>query len=432
MDIKLNELEGSKKQVEASLNYEELKPHFEKAILEYKKKAVIPGFRKGKVPTDVIRKRFGDSIEYSTLEDIANEVFWNYISENKIDMIGRPALKDIDYKPKEEMTFKIEFEVMPVIKDLKYKGFEIEKIRYDIDESMVDEEIRYHMLQKATQEIDGQALDDDYVITADLQNLDEAGNVIIGESQNGVSVYLGNKQMFPEFKEAFKGIREGEVKVIDSKNAEGNPKKVRITCTKVEKLVFPEMNEEFFKAVTRKEGITTEDEFRKEIRNALQKIYDDIGNRRISNNVISEVLKANDVEAPDVFVESTLESMLKDYEAQYQGKTMPAGFDRESFRKESRPDAIRAARWYLIREKIAELENLQPEDSDYEKIAQAEGERYGIPADKLIPVFKNDENVKYRIIADKVIDFIEKNSEIKEKIEKITSKESEEDSEQKS
>lgn len=431
LDIKLNELEGSKKQLEASMSYEELKPHFEKAILAYRNKTTLPGFRKGKAPIDVIRKRFGDSIEYTSLEEIANEAFWDYMSKEKIDMIGRPSLTDIDYKPKEALNFKIEFEVMPEIKDLKYKGLELEKVIYDIDDSMVEDEIRYHRFRSAQHELDGQALDDEYVVTVDIQNLDDEGNVIIGESQNGVSVYLGNKQIYPEFKEAFKGIREGETKVIDSTNAEGNPKKVRVTCTKVEKLVYPEMNQEFFKTITRKEEINTEEEFRAEIKSALQKIYDDIGKRKLSNDIMSEILKQNDVIAPDVFVESTLQTIVNDHTAQLPGQKLPPDFDLESFKKERRPDAIRAARWFMIREKIAEIENISPEDSDYDKIATTEAERYGIPAEKLIQAFRNDENIKYRIIADKVIDFVEANAEIKEKVEKISAEPESEGAEKK-
>lgn len=179
------------------------------------------------------------------------------------------------------------------------------------------------------------------------------------------------------------------------------------------------MNQEFFKTITRKEGINTEDEFRAEIKSALQKIYDDIGKRKLSNDIMSEILKQNDVVAPDVFVESTLQTIVNDHTSQMPGQKLPPDFDLESFKKERRPDAIRAARWFMIREKIAEIENISPEDSDYDKIATTEAERYGIPAEKLIQAFRNDENIKYRIIADKVIDFVEANAEIKEKTEKF-------------
>jgi trigger factor len=418
----LTELENSGKQLEFSLNYEELKPHFEKAIVDYSKKAVLPGFRKGKAPISMIKKRVGDSLEYSSLEDITNEVFWDYLtkSEEKFDIVGRPVIRDIDYKPKETLTFKVEFEVMPRLDNITYRGLELERTKYEIDDSMIEDEIRYHRFRNAQHEIDGQALDNEYIITVDLQNLDDAGNVIIGESQKGMTVYLGNDQIYPEFREAFKGIREGETKVIESKNAEGNPKKVQATCTKVEKLVFPEMTADFFKTVTGKEGLNTEEEFRAEIKNELQNIYESIAKRKFQEDVIAEVIKMNDIMTPEVFVETVLDSLLEDYAAQFKGHTLPEDFDKATFRKERRADAIRSAKWYLIRQKISEIENIKVADEDYSKLAETESQRYGIPAEKLIDAFKADENMNFRLLTDKVIDFVIANATVKERIEKKT------------
>jgi trigger factor len=84
VDINIIDKENCKKEFDAVLNYEELIPHFEKALLEYRKKAQIPGFRKGKVPLDMVRKLYWDAVEYSALEEIANEVFKNHLLENNI------------------------------------------------------------------------------------------------------------------------------------------------------------------------------------------------------------------------------------------------------------------------------------------------------------------------------------------------------------
>lgn len=417
LDVKLSDLEGARKQFSATLDYDELVPHFEKALLDFRKKANIPGFRKGKAPLSMIKKLYEESVEQTSLDDIANDVYKDYVIKNEVDVIGTPVLKELDYEPKQKLSFSIEFEVMPAIENVTYKGLNLEKTIYEIDDSLIDDEIRYHRLKNSTRELDGAALDDEYIVTADLQNLDPDGNIIIGESQNNIAVYLGNKDMFPEFKKGFAGIKEGEVKVIDSNNAQGELKKVRITCTKVEKLIYPEMNSNFFKLVTNKEGIETEEEFRNEIRSELKRIYDGISARNFRDNVIGELLKINDVVAPDAFVDVILESSLRDYVSQFPKGQSPPGFDPDNFRKERRADAIRASRWHLLREKIAELEELKVEDSDLEKVAEADSERFGIPKDKLIELLKGDESYSMKLITDKVIDLVESNSNVTEKVE---------------
>lgn len=425
MDLQLNDIENSKKELTGELSYEELTPYFEKAMESYRKKANVPGFRKGKVPMNMIKKLYGEGLEYSAIEDITNEVFVKYIMDNKLDLLSRASIKEMDYKPKEKLTFKVEFEVMPEIKVENYKGLELKKTKYIIDDSRLDDEIQYHRFRNATNELDGVALDDNYIITVDLQNLDEAGNILIGQTQKDLRIYLGNEQMFPEFKAGFKGIKEGEVRVIDSKNSEGGPKKVQITCTKVEKLVFPEMNEDFFKKVTSREGIKTEEDFRAEIKNEIQKIYDGISDRKIDNDAISEMIKSNDIPAPERYIEVILNGMIDEYKQQFPKKQLPKDFNTEEFKKEKRVDAILQAKWYLIREKMIEDNKIEALEEDYNKLAEDNASRYNIPADKLIEAYKENEDIKMKILNDKVLDLIISNAKITE-TEEIVKKENQE------
>ncbi len=413
MDLKLKSIDDSKRELEAYVSYEELKPHFEKAIANYRKKADIPGFRKGKAPLNMIKKLYGEEIEYSAIEDIVNDIFREYVVDNKLDVLGKGEIKDMDFKPKESLKFFVEFEVMPEINLEEYKGIELKKTKYVIEDSLVDDEIEYHSMRNATFEIDGTASDDQYIVTVDLQNLDDAGNIIIGQSQKDLRVYLGNKKVYPEFREGLKGIKEGEVRVIDSKNAEGGPKKVQITCTKVEKIILPEMNEEFFKKITGKEDVHNMEEFKGAIRGELEKIYGDIASRNLHNDTISEMVKLNQFNAPDRYVNIILEGMLEDFKRQYSEK-LPENFSDENFRKERRVDAIFSAKWFLIREKIIEQEDIKVTVDDYRKLAEENHSRYNIPVEKLQQAYEQNEEVASKLLTDKVLELIISNAKIEE------------------
>jgi trigger factor len=429
LDLKLNDLENNKKELQAELSYEELTPHFDKAIENYRKKANIPGFRKGKAPLNMIKKLYGEGIEYSALEDIANEIFVKYIVDNKLDLLSKGAITDMDYKPKENLNFKVEFEIMPEIKVGDYSGLELKKTKYIIDESLVEDEIEYHRMKNASYEIDGVASDDNYVITVDLQNLDEAGHVLIGQSQKDMKIFLGNPEIYPEFKEGFKGIKEGEVRVIDSKNSEGGLKKVRITCTKVEKLVPPELNEEFFKKITGKEEIKTLDEFKAELRSVIENIYEGISKRALRNDAVSEMIKLSEVTAPERYVNSILDGMVHDYKHQFPKHQPPKEFNEAEFRKEKRVDAILQAKWYLISDKLIASENIKAEDEDLKKIARENSVRYNIPEDKLLVAYEDNDEVKQQILNDKVLDLIISKAVVKE-TEKVMKKENENSAEE--
>lgn len=424
MDLKLTDIDNSKKELIADLTYEELAPHFEKAIDNYRKKASIPGFRKGKAPLSMIKKLYGEGIEYSSLEDIVNDIFVQYVKDNNFDLLGKASISDMDYKPKENLKFKVEFEIFPEIKLEDYNDLELTRIKYIIDDSLVDDEIQYHRMKNASQEIDAAAIDDNYLITVDLQNLDEAGNVLIGESQKDMKIFLGNKGIYPEFKEGFKGIKEDEVRVIDSTNADGKPKKVQITCKKVEKIVYPEMNKEFFKKVTGKDEINTEEQFKAEIKSELQKIYDRISLNNLHNDVISELIKLNNVSAPEKYVDIFINGMIDDYRRQYPKGQLPKDFNVEEFKKEKRVDAILQAKWYLIREKLIESENIQVSEDDYIRLAEENAARFNVPVDKLAEAYKDNEEVKMKLQSDKLIDHIISKVKVKV-VEQVKKKEDE-------
>jgi len=421
VELKLTDTDKSKRELEAELSYEDLTPHFDKAINGYRKKAMIPGFRKGKAPLNMIKKLYGEGIEYSALEDIANEIFLKYIIDNKIDLLSKGAITDMDYKPKDNLKFKIEFEVMPEVKLENYKGLELKKTKYIIDDSLVEDEIQYHKFRNATNEIDGVALDDEYIVTVDIQNLDEAGNILIGQSSKDLRVYLGNPEIFPEFKDGFKGIREGELRIINSKNAEGNPKKVQITCTKVEKIVYPELNEEFFQKITGKEGIITLEEFKDNIKSELEKIYNGISDRKLRADAINEMIKQNDVTAPEVYINSILKSIIEDYKHQSPKHELPQDFNEEEFKKEKRVDAILQAKWFLIREQLIKLEKITADEQDFKKLADENAAKYNIPVDKLMEASMENEEVKMKIMNDKILDLIITNAKIEE-VEEIKKK----------
>lgn len=429
METNFKDIDKCKKELEFVLTYDELKPHFEKALEKYRKQAAIPGFRKGKAPLSMVKKLVGESIEYSALEEIANNVFRQHVEENDIDILDVGAMTDFNYEPQRRFQFKVEFEVRPEIELETYKGLELKRKKYVIDDSLVDEEINYHKLQNSQLEMDSEAFDDEYVVTLDLQDLDEKGNIIIGQTQKDVKVYIGNKSLAKEFAEGLKGIKEGETKTIQSKDADGNKKKVQVTAAKVEKIVAPEMNEEFFKKVTAKEDIKDLDQFRGTIKNELQKIYDESAEQNLKNDVINEILKLNDVSVPNAFVENILKNAADDYQKR-QGKNKKFTTEElDEYKKASKPDATKQAKWFLIKEKIAELEGIKAEEDDIKKFAEDIASKYNMPSDKLVELYSKNPEVMGNVLNDKIMKFLIDNAKVTD-IEEVKKPEPQEEVEE--
>ncbi len=422
MEVNIKDLENCKKELEATLSYEELAPHFDKAFVKYRQKVQIPGFRKGKAPIGMVKKLYGDSIEYSALEDITEEVFIKYIVDNKIKLIGKGTLKDLDYKPKEQLLMKVEFEVEPEIVLENYKNLNLTKTKYEVDDSLVDEELTYLNLKYAKYEIDGQATDDEYMVTFETQELDDAGNLLIGKTQKDIRIYLGSKNLEKDYKEGLKGIRENEERVIEVTNSTNNEiNKIRIKCNKVEKIIKPEMNEDTFKKFTNRDDIKTEEELRSFLKEKIVKAYENLSMQRLKDSVLGELVKLNDIIVPDFYVNTILDGYVKDHKKNHSKHSHMKEFNEEEFRKQHRADAIFNTKWFLIKEKIIELEKIELTDDDYKKFAEESSKRFNIPIEKLIEVYKANDDMKSQLLNDKVLDFVIQNSNVSEVIETIKS-----------
>jgi trigger factor len=412
VDINIIDKENCKKEFDAVLNYDELKPHFEEALIKYAKKAQIPGFRKGKVPVNMVRKLYWEAVEYSAIEDIANEVFKNHLTENNIPIIGIGSLLDLDYKPKEKLTIKIVFEVMPAVELNNIKGIELTKTNYVIDDSLVNEELQYMKMKSAAFELDGQALDDDYMVTLNTEEIDEAGNTVEGRSQKEVKLFIGSEYLSKEYYNGVKGLKENEERTIETKNEKGEPVKVKLLCTKVEKIIYPEMNEETIVKMTGKDDIKTEEDLKIFLKEEIGKSYNEHENTALKNKIISEVVKLNDFEIPETYVNELLDDYFKSHKQEHKGHKHE--ISEEDFKQKNRAEAALSGKWYLIKEKIIREEKLETTDDDVRKFAEEAGKPYNIPADKMYEMYKDNKEVMYSILDKKVIDFLIENAKITE------------------
>ena len=415
MEFKVNKIDAVKQEVEFELSYADLAPHFEKAFQKYQKKAEIPGFRKGKAPVSMIKRMYGEMIEQASLEDVANDVYKNYLDENNVQPLGEAQMVDMDYEAKQIFKFKIKYETRPDFELAEYKGVEVNRTIHKVDEKMIDDEVKYLQSKHVTYEEAPKADGDEFTITMDVQKLDDAGIEIIGQGDKDVRFYLNDPQINKEFKEQLEEVAVGEERILNlPAQEEGKTEKYKVLCKKVEKVVFPELNEEFFKNIYKDEEIKTIEAFREKLKNDLEGIYKNIGDQEIRNNIFNELIKLNDITAPDALVENILNSYIEDVKNQNPKRQLPKEFDEEEYRKQKRVDAILQVKWYLIRDKIIEAEKMEVTDKDIEPVIEADAKKYNLPVDKIKSVYENNPDVKYRVLDDKLMNFLIENAKIKD------------------
>ena len=149
MDTKVNILTDCEHELEVTLSYDEIKGDIDKAYKEEGKTIQIPGFRKGKAPLAMLKRMYGDAIEYKASEKIANDRYWKIVDEQKLEPISAPSMTNLDFQPGEKLAFSVKYEVKPKLELKDYKGLEIEKPIFKVKDESIENEVKLALKSKA-------------------------------------------------------------------------------------------------------------------------------------------------------------------------------------------------------------------------------------------------------------------------------------------
>ncbi len=418
MDISITDINDVRKEIEVTASADELAPHFEKAYRDKLPHIEIKGFRKGRVPLDLVKKIHGESIEHQSLDSIVNDVYRKVVEERKIQPIGDPVLTRMDYKRGEALTFKISYEVQPNFELGDYAGIPVEKPVHHVTDGEAEDEILRIRRANSTLSEAGAVTDDEHVVTVDIQETDAAGSPLIGKKTQDARIHLAEESVYPEIKDALRRSTTGSVQrvtVTTEKDGAKRPVYLEITVKKIEKVALPELNGEFVTKLT-KGKVETPDSFRTNLREDLQRYWEDRSDRVVADVIINEIVRRHDFTVPEVLVKGVLDSLLEEYRNRMPAKKLPSDFDEKEFREKNRPYAVFQAKWYIIRERIIGAEKIEASEADFDALAALESEKLGIDRERLIGFYKTSDAVKNKIVSDKLLAFLKSKAHITEKV----------------
>jgi len=439
LEYNVNELNASEKEVEIKLSYDEIKESIENEVKKQTKNIQVPGFRKGKVPRNILKKMFGDALEHEAADKVANEFFWKLADEKNLRPIGRPAMTSLDFEPEKHLNFKVKFETLPEIYVQNYKNLELEIPDFQVTDEEIEKEIEYIIKFNRTTD-DASEIGDDrnYLVEVEIYRTDENGEILPDTKPEKLTIDLTNEQVHHQIVENSKGKKVGEsfnFQFTDTRK-EINKEQVEEEVTdhyyytakilSIKKVVFPELNEELVKKVTngRISDVST---FKEEIKNDIQKYYDQRVEELIRSKLLSEIIKNNDFTPPQTLVNNILEEYIKS-EEEY-AKKNGITFNKEEARNRLRKNAENEVKWYLIKEQIQKAENISVSEEELKEFAQKESEQTGLPVEKLMNYYKASNQVE-RILDEKLFSFLKSNSTIKKVDPKTLYPQKEENNEQ--
>jgi len=441
LELKVNDISQSEREVEVTLSYDEIKSDIDIEVKKQAGKIQVPGFRKGKVPKHIIKQRFGDALEYEASEKVANLRFWQIAKEKDLKPIGQPVMTDLDFHPEKEFKFKVKYEVLPEIEVKDYTGQLLEVPDLKAIPKDVEKEIDQIRRSNSTQE-DAEIIGDDnnYLLDVELTRVDENGQPVQDSKTEKMQIDLSNEGVHPDIKSNARGKKVGETFKFhfhderNIKNNEGNDEKVvehydySVLILGIKKIVLPELNEELIKKVT-KDKFSTEAELKSEIEKSIQDYYDQKTEEFIRSRFIGLIISKNDFTPPSIMVDGILDEMVKSEEEKMK-KQGAKKVDQKTLREYLKPSALNEVKWYQLKSEILKKENLEVSDSELEEQARVDSEKTGLPIDKLMNYYKSSNQVE-RMLDTKLFNFLKEKNEIKKvDPDKLTQKQKEENNEQ--
>ncbi len=417
MQVTINSLSDVEQEADIVVTHEELVPHFDHAYEEFRPKVELKGFRKGRVPMPMIKQLYGEAIEQDALDDIAGFFFRMAMKDHNVEPMGRPTLAEKSYSHGKDFTFKIKYEVRPHIDLRGYKGVDVTKYVHPVDEKEVLDEIERLRRVNSTSEPATIVTDENYAVTADVQELDETGTPLVGRKTENVRFHLIDPDVAPEVKEALKNAEQAgkyQATIVSQHEDHSHSTHLSLTVKKVERVTLPPFDDELAKKATRG-SVETAEQLRTNIAHDLKTYWDDLSTRRLNDDIVSEIMKLHEFTVPASLTEAYLDAMIEDIKDRSRDKQLPRGFDEKKFRESNRADAIWQAKWMLIKERIVEAEAIELTDEDIEKAAERDSQSLRISKDRLLTHYKTSESSRDRLRGEKVMQFLKEHAKVTEK-----------------
>lgn len=414
MDISIESVTPVDKEVTITANREELNPKFEEAYKKYRGQIRLPGFRPGKVPVSIIKKRFGDEIEMEEINSYIQEVFEKEVVPEH-EPVGESEMLDLQWEDDRlEVKFKIGAKPEIDLKDLS--AIQVDKMVHDVTDEEVDEEVERTLERQGDwEEVDGE-ITEDHRVTVDVETLDEEGNPIEGESETDQVLNLKDEGA-AEFRESLIGKKAGET--VDMEVGEDDQKdRFRLTIKRVETPHKAELTDEFVKQQTNGEAKNT-DEFRSYIKSRMQEYYDQSSDDLFRQEVITALVEAHDFEIPEVFERQILNNYVE-YLKQQSGGQLPPGFNEGEYKERMKDQGQREGKWFFINQVLQEkYDDIEIKPEDIDDYIGREAARYGATVDQMKQYFAQNpsqlETLRNSIREEKVFDRLQEEVKIQEK-----------------
>ena len=396
MSLQVENMEKNMAKLTIEVSAEELEKAIQGAYLKQRNKISVPGFRKGKVPRQMIEKMYGVGIFY---EDAANALiptaYGKAYDECELDIVSQPKVEVVQLEKGKPFIFTAEVAVKPEVTLGEYKGLSVDKVSNRVTAKEVDAKLEEEQKKNArTVVVEDRAVQDGDEVVLDFEGFVDGVAFEGGKGEN-YPLTIGSGSFIPGFEEQLIGAeaeKEVEVNVTfpeeyHSEDLAGKAAVFKCTVHEIKAKELPELDDEFAAEVSE---FDTLDAYKADIKAKIkeQKIAD--GNRKKEDQAVEKAVANATMEIPEAMIDTQVNQMAQDFaqRIQQQGLSMEryfqfTGMTAESMMEELRPQAVKRIETRLVLEAIAKAENIEITDERIDEELAKMAEAYKMEVEKL-------------------------------------------------
>ncbi len=421
MSLQVERLEKNMAKLTIEVPAEDVEKALQNAYLKNRKKISVPGFRKGKVPRQMVEKMYGPEIFY---EDAANEMipeaYAKAMDECELTLVSRPEIDIVKIEKGQPFVFTAEVAVKPEVTLGAYKGVEVEKQEISVTEEEIDAEVEKERDNNSrTITVEDRAVQDGDMTVIDFEGFVEE-KAFEGGKGTDYPLTIGSNAFIPGFEEQLIGAeigKETEVNVTfpqdyHAADLAGKPAVFKCTVKEIKVKELPEADDEFAKDVSE---FDTMEEYRADIKKKLEEKKTAEAKAKKEDAVIEKIIGEAQMEIPDAMINMQAEQLMDEFAQRIsmQGISMEqymkyTGATADGMLEQMKPRAKSRIESRLVLEAVAAAEKLEADEEEIEAEITRMAEAYRMEADKMKELLSDSdmEEIKTDLAVKKAVDFV--------------------------